>query len=134
MWGLNINRWMPGSNQDIYWVMIPKQESGYFSRIGQLVGIEGIRPSRRLEILPYVAGDARYTSNTDPADPFNDGSDYVGRAGADVKMGLGPNLTLDGTVNPDFGQVDADPAVVNLTAYEIFSPSDGRSSPKGTTC
>jgi hypothetical protein len=50
------------------------------------------------------------------------GADYVGRAGADVKMGLGPNLTLDGTVNPDFGQVDADPAVVNLTAYEIFFP------------
>ena len=122
VWGLNINRWMPGSNQDIYWVMIPKQESGYFSRIGQLVGIEGIRPSRRLEVLPYVAADARYTSNTDPADPFNDGSDYLGRAGADVKMGLGPNLTLDGTVNPDFGQVDADPAVVNLTAYEIFFP------------
>src|SRR3989441_11196608 len=88
--------------------------------MGELVGIEGIKPSRRLEVLPYSAGDATLTGRPQPADPFDDGKNLGARAGADVKMGLGPNLTLDGTVNPDFGQVEADPAVVNLSAFEVF--------------
>jgi Domain of unknown function (DUF5916) len=120
LWGLNINRWMPGRNQDVYWVVVPKSETGFISRFGTLAGIDGVQPSRRLELLPYVAGDARYTSGVDPGDPFRDGSAYQGRGGVDVKMGLGPNLTLDATVNPDFGQVEADPAEVNLSAFETF--------------
>jgi uncharacterized protein DUF5916 len=121
VWGLNINRWIPARNEDIYWVVIPKAETGFFSRFGTLNGIRGIRPARRLEITPYAAGDARYRQP--PAgDPFHGSSAYEGRAGADLKMGLGPNLTLDATVNPDFGQVEADPAVVNLTAFETFFP------------
>ena len=84
------------------------------------MGIEGIRPSRRLELFPYVAGDATFASDTDARDPFRDGSEVARRVGADVKVGLGPNLTLDATVNPDFGQVEADPAEVNLSAFETF--------------
>ena len=49
--------------------------------------------------------------------PFDDGKNLSGRVGADMKLGLGPNLTLEATVNPDFGQVEADPAEVNLTAF-----------------
>jgi len=119
-WGLNINRWMPARNQDVYWVVVPKSETGFISRFGTLSGIEGIAPSRRLELLPYVAGDARFTNGIDPRDPFRDGSAWRGRAGLDLKMGLGPNLTLDATANPDFGQVEADPAEVNLSAFETF--------------
>jgi hypothetical protein len=70
--------------------------------------------------MPYGAADARFQSDVPARDPFNGGANLGGRAGADVKMGLGPNLTLDGTVNPDFGQVEADPAVVNLSAFEVF--------------
>jgi hypothetical protein len=119
-WGLNINRWMPGRNQDVYWVVVPKSETGFISRFGVLTGIEGIEPSRRLELLPYLAGDARFASGVDRRDPFRDGSAWQGRGGLDLKMGLGPNLTLDATANPDFGQVEADPAEVNLSAFETF--------------
>src|SRR5207247_7366106 len=75
---------------------------------------------RALALLPSSPGNATSTGRPQPADPFDDGKILGARAGADVKMGLGPNLTLDGTVNPDFGQVEADPAVVNLSAFEVF--------------
>jgi hypothetical protein len=88
--------------------------------MGELVGIEGIKPSRRLELMPYGAADTRFRSDVAPADPFNGGANLAGRVGADLKMGLGPNITLDATINPDFGQVEADPAVVNLSAFEVF--------------
>src|SRR5438045_8376717 len=88
--------------------------------MGQLVGIEGIKPTRRLELMPYGAADMRFQGDVPAGDPFNGGATLAGRVGADVKMGLGPNITLDGTVNPDFGQVEADPAVVNLSAFEVF--------------
>ena len=120
IWGVNINRWIPNTNEDLYWVLIPKDDTGWSSKFGNLVGISGIQPSRRIELLPYSASSARYTSDADPLDPFNDGSKYDSRVGLDLKMGLGSNLTLDATVNPDFGQVEADPAVVNLSAFETF--------------
>jgi hypothetical protein len=120
LWGLNINRWMPSRNEDVYWVMIPKTETGFISRFGTLTGIEGIRASRRLELMPYVAGEARRTSEVDARDPFHTRDTYHARGGFDLKMGLGPNLTLDATANPDFGQVEADPAEVNLSAFETF--------------
>lgn len=118
-WGLQINRWMPNVDEDVYWIMIPSRESGWASRFGALRGLADIKPSRRLEITPYVASSATF-SDAAPGDPFNDGSEYGIRAGADLKVGLGSNLTLDATVNPDFGQVEADPAEVNLTAFETF--------------
>jgi len=98
------------------------------------VGIEGIKPTRRLEVMPYGAADSRLLSGVHPDDPFNNRVNFAGRAGADVKMGLGPNITLDGTVNPDFGQVEADPAFVNLTGSSSSSMSGGRSSPRAISC
>ncbi len=120
VWGLNVNRWVPSINEDAYWVHIPKDETGWASRFGELQGLEGIRPARRVELMPYFASDETVTNDFDANDPFTDGNDYQGRLGGDLKMGLGPNLTLDATFNPDFGQVEADPAVVNLSAFEIF--------------
>ncbi|NIR48307.1 carbohydrate binding family 9 domain-containing protein [candidate division KSB1 bacterium] len=121
VWGININRWIPNTNEDLYWVLVPKDETGWASRFGDLVGIEGIRPSRRIELLPYQTSSATF-SDVNPDNPFTDGSELSSRVGLDFKMGLGPNLTLEGTVNPDFSQVEADPAVVNLTAFETFFP------------
>ncbi|MDT8437038.1 MAG: DUF5916 domain-containing protein [Gemmatimonadota bacterium] len=119
-WGFNVNRWIPARNEDIYWVPVPRDETGWASRFGALRGVEGISSGRRIELSPYVATEARFTSDAllDDADPFADAAEGRARVGADLKMGLGPNLTLDATVNPDFGQVDADPAFVNLTAFE----------------
>jgi len=122
VWGLNINRWRPGFNEDIYWVMIPLSTSGFFSHFGTLVGMDNIVSARRAEFIPYVAGTASMSGVPADGNPFDDGSEWDGRAGADFKVGLGSNLTLDGTVNPDFGQVEADPAEVNLTAFETFFP------------
>ena len=119
-WGININRFVPDTNEDLYWVLIPKNETGWSSKFGNLTGIRNVRSSRRIELLPYETSSATFTSDTHPDDPFNDGSEFTSRVGADLKMGLGSNLTLDATINPDFGQVEADPAEVNLTAYETF--------------
>ncbi len=120
VWGINFNRWIPERNEDVFWIYVPKNETGWASRFGELTGLEGIAPSRRLELLPYSAGEASVTDGNYHGNPFSDGRDYTGRLGADLKMGMGPNLTLDATFNPDFGQVELDPAEVNLSAYETF--------------
>jgi len=122
VWGVNLNRYMPQNNEDVFWIIVPKNTVAWASQFGELVGIEQIKPSRRLELLPYVAADATLTSSSlvDQDDPFASETDLDGRAGVDLKMGLGPNLTLDATFNPDFGQVEADPAVVNLSAFETL--------------
>jgi hypothetical protein len=119
-WGVNVRRWIPSKEEDDYWVMIPRTASGWASRFGELGGIGGVRPERRIELAPYVATGASFSQGVDPADPFHAPRESAVRAGADLKVGLGPNLTLDATANPDFGQVEADPAEVNLSAFETF--------------
>ena len=120
VWGFNADHWNPATSEDVFWIAVPRDRTGWSSFMGELVGIEGIKPTRRLELMPYAAADSRLESDVAAADPFNGGANLGGRVGADLKMGLGPNITLDGTVNPDFGQVEADPAVVNLSAFEVF--------------
>ena len=112
--GVNVNRFIPSKNEDIYWISPPKDEAGWSSWFGDLEGMQGVRTRRPVEFVPYVAGNLTTTSNSliEPGDPFSSSSEYDGRAGADLKMGIGPSLTLDATFNPDFGQVEADPAEV----------------------
>ena len=119
-WGINFDRWIPSTNEDIFWIPVPSNVTAWSSRMGTLEGIQGIRPTRRIELLPYVAGEARRASDRNRANPFDDGRNLQSRIGGDVKLGLGPSLTLQATINPDFGQVEADPSVVNLSAFEIF--------------
>ena len=120
VWGLNIKRWVPSRNEEVHWALIGRTEQGLASRFGDLQGITGVRPSRRIELLPYVAGGSQVLGDLDPGDPFASGANLDGRAGVDVKVGFGSSLTLELTVNPDFGQVEADPAEVNLSAFETF--------------
>ena len=120
VWGLNIQRWVPSKNEEVYWSPVPRTDERWASLFGDLHGIDGIQPSRRLELLPYVSGSSHLIGGRDPSDPFTGGGDLEGRVGLDVKVGLGSNLTLEATVNPDFGQVEADPAEVNLSAFETF--------------
>lgn len=119
-WGLNMNRYIPSRDEDVYWILIPKNVSGWSSRFGRLEGIRGITPSSRIELTPYTAADLTVRRAQNATDPFEKNSRWHATAGVDVKMGLGPNLTLDATINPDFGQVEADPADVNLSAYETY--------------
>ena len=122
VWGLNVGRLIPTSNEEDYWVAIPRTQTAWASRFGELRGLDGIRPRRRLEVLPYVSSGATMNGDRDLANPFDDGRNMTAHTGADAKVGLGSNLTLDLTVNPDFGQVEADPAEVNLTAFETIFP------------
>jgi hypothetical protein len=119
VWGCQVNRFIVRRNEDDYLVHVPKTAPGWISHFAELRGIRDITPPTRIELRPYTAATAEYIQPARPADPFNDGSALAWRAGADLKLGLGPNLTLDGTVNPDFGQVEADTAVVNLSAFEV---------------
>lgn len=119
-WGLQINRWIPDRNEDLFWVLVPPSETGYISRFGTLLGIEGVTAARPVEVLPYIAGDAtrRATAPGAAENPLL--RPYTSRVGLDAKAAVGSGLTLDVTVNPDFGQVEADPAEVNLSAFETF--------------
>ncbi len=121
VWGINFRRDIKRRNESDYLVFTPKDGSGFVSRFPLLVGIEDINSSRSLELLPYARAKAEYL-NVESENPFNDGSRYIPGFGADLKYGIGNNLTLDGTINPDFGQVEVDPAVVNLSDVETFFP------------
>ncbi len=120
VWGLNIKRWRPTLNEQVYWVVIGRTNRGWSSRFGELRGIEGVQPRQRLEVLPYVSGSSTMVANRDVNNPFVGAYNPTGRVGADVKVGIGSNLTLDATINPDFGQVEADPAQVNLSVFEMI--------------
>jgi hypothetical protein len=120
--GIHAERYIQRRNERAWLVHVPKTESGVASRAGHLEGIEGIRSGRSLEVLPYAVTRAEFVERSSADDPFNDGARAFAGAGLDVKYGLSSNLTLDGTINPDFGQVEVDPAVVNLTAFETFFP------------
>ncbi len=119
--GFNVYRQIIRLNEELFWRVPPKAEPGFVSRFGDLAGIEGIRPPQRVEILPYTV----LTGTKEPAEagnPFRDGGNGNASFGGDLKFGLTSNITVDATFNPDFGQVEADPAVVNLTAFETFFP------------
>ncbi|MEK7263392.1 MAG: DUF5916 domain-containing protein [Bacteroidota bacterium] len=120
VWGINFARNIERRKEESQFVMVPKGESGWISRFADLTGIKDINPPTRLEILPYVVSSNKFTNNFSKGDPFNDGSSFFGNTGADVKFGIGNNLTLNATINPDFGQVEVDPAVVNLSQFETF--------------
>ena len=119
VWGVDFERFIGRNNEDDYVVFTPKNSSGFVSRFIDMVGIEDVDPHRPVELLPYFTTKAEY-SNVGPGDPFDDGSKYTPGVGGDFKVGIGNNLTLDGTINPDFGQVEVDPAVVNLSDIQTY--------------
>lgn len=123
VWGIRVTRNVYRLQERAVFPFIPVLERGGASRYGHLEGIEGIDPGRSLELLPYVAARGEYLRLPAPAgvgfaNPYRDGSDHFGGVGLDLKYRLTPNVTLDATVNPDFGQVELDPSVINLTAFE----------------
>jgi hypothetical protein len=119
-WGINVSRYIRRRNETSWLELVARNESGLASRMAHLTGLDGISPKRRLELLPYAAARNEFVQPKRTGDPFNDGSRAFAAAGLDLKWGLTSTLTLDGTINPDFGQVEVDPAVVNLTAFETF--------------
>ncbi|MGH9371154.1 MAG: DUF5916 domain-containing protein, partial [Vicinamibacterales bacterium] len=118
--GINAVRYIQRKNERAWLVHVPKTESGLASRFGHLEGLAGISPQRTVELLPYVVSRGEFVAPSAANDPFNDGTRVFGGVGVDLKYRMSSNLSLDGTINPDFGQVEVDPAVVNLTAFETF--------------
>lgn len=118
VWGINFRRDIFHLGEGVTWSWRPPTEPGWTSQFGHLLGLKGIRRPARLEVMPYGVTHASYDQRADPASPFDDGSVTGGTVGVDLKYGLTGGLTLDATTNPDFGQVEADPAVVNLSAFE----------------
>ncbi|HEX7238654.1 MAG TPA: DUF5916 domain-containing protein, partial [Longimicrobiaceae bacterium] len=120
-WGVNFIRDVARLNERSYWSPMPPDASGFVSRLGELAGLTELASPRRLEAAPYTM--ARVTRAPDaPGDPFYRENDAFGTAGGDLRYGITSNLTLSATVNPDFGQVEADPSQVNLSAFESFFP------------
>jgi Domain of unknown function (DUF5916)/Carbohydrate family 9 binding domain-like len=118
-WGVNWGRRRIADNELTRFRLESKLVRGRVSQFGRVTGITLTRSPRRVEIRPYVVSTARRGPG-DSSNPFFDGSETSARAGFDLRYGLGSAFTLDATINPDFGQVEADPAVVNLTAFETF--------------
>jgi hypothetical protein len=112
--GFGVWRDIARLNERDAWPVFRMSRSAIISQLGTLQGIRGIAPARRIELLPYAVTK----SVPDRVDP-NGANRTELTGGLDVKAGLGPNVTVDATVNPDFGQVEADPAVLNLSAFEI---------------
>src|SRR6185503_13420721 len=122
VWGINITRRTVRNNEWVRIVNTKKGETGFVSHFADIVGIEGIHRGRPLELVPYAVGRSDVMSRVDRSDPFVDQMKFRNDAGLDVKYGITSNLTLTGTINPDFGQVEVDPAVVNLSQFETFYP------------
>ncbi len=97
------------------------ESSRWVSMFGELKGINGIKPKKEVEIIPYVMGKMEWFEKEE-GNPYATGIDYGFSAGVDGKIAVTNDLTLNFTVNPDFGQVEADPSEVNLTAFETFFP------------
>jgi len=119
VWGFNFRRRIERRAELDQLAWTPKRGNGFVSRFPRLVGIEDGRRSRSIEMLPYTTGKAEFLAH-EAGDPFNDGSRYTPSVGGDLRMSVGNNLTLNASVNPDFGQVEVDPAVVNLSDVESY--------------
>jgi hypothetical protein len=120
-WGLQVHRRIHRTAELVYWAPYTRDVAGFVSRFGRIDELHGLTQPRRLELRPYTVLRGR-------RQPESAGSTWTparqasGDAGLDLQYGITSNFTLDLTVNPDFGQVEADPAIVNLTAFESYLP------------
>lgn len=120
VWGMHTWRWINRLQEESNWEIQSKTGPGILYNFGELHGIKGLKKSQRLEIMPYALGDLK-TMKKEPLNPFTSkGRSWGGNMGLDAKIGISSNFTLDLTINPDFGQVESDPSVMNLTAFETF--------------
>ncbi len=118
-WGINFRRYISRKNEVIEWVMVPRSEYYSIPLWGIVQGIRDIQSPLHLEVAPYVSG--MQTSST--GDLYNATARTAEvQAGVDIKYGLARSFTLDATINPDFGQVEVDASVLNLTVFETLYP------------
>jgi hypothetical protein len=121
VWGVNFRRYVARRDEIADWSPVPSGGGAYVSRAGDLHGLRDLAPARRIEVQPYVLAGATRAPG-DAADPFYNATALTSTMGADLRLGVTSDLTLSATVNPDFGQIEADPSVVNLSGFETFFP------------
>lgn len=119
IWGFQACREIARKKEISYWRPVPKGSPRFVSLFGDLSGIQGIPSPKRIHLIPHILGKGSFLA-AERANPLRPGPSYLSGFGLDLKYGLSSNLTLDATFNPDFGQVEADPAEFNLTAHEIY--------------
>ena len=119
IWGFNVNRTIFRLQERSLWQRIPNNQAGYISEAGELHGLKDLIAQKQLEIQPFTV--LQYDKYPPEAgNPFRTGTDFKLNAGLDAKIGITNDLTLDLTVNPDFGQVEADPGAIALDGFQIF--------------
>ncbi|MFQ6611707.1 MAG: DUF5916 domain-containing protein [Fidelibacterota bacterium] len=118
-WGINFRRYLQRRNEVSAFIYTPRGESGFVSRFAVLRGIKNITPPQRIEFTPYLTSGYSLLPSLED-NPFFKGKDSKLGIGTDVKLGIGNDLTVDATINPDFGQVEVDPSTINLSAYETY--------------
>ena len=119
IWGLECSRMVFREDEWSVWQRLPQDAPGMVSEFGELRGLMDIQPQKQLEIQPFVVNQLD-TYPQEAGNPFRDGSDFILNGGLDAKIGITNDLTLDLTVNPDFGQVEADPGAIALDGFQIF--------------
>ncbi len=119
VWGFEVLRQIYRKNEMDLWQPIPRNSPGFIHLFGELAGLGDIKPRKQFDLTPYVVSSIN-TYQQEENNPYLDGKDARLNAGLDGKIGVTNNLTLDFTLNPDFGQVEADPSEVNLSAFETF--------------
>lgn len=119
VWGIEVKRMLYRKDERSVWQPIDNTTKGYVSKFGELHGIENLKPKRQFDITPYVVGSYEHYKEEEGSS-FYPGKNLRARAGVDAKIGLTNNITMDLSILPDFGQVEADPSEVNLTAFESY--------------
>ena len=119
VWGLHCWRWIDRNFEEDQWQYIPKDAPSAVYLFGELHGVKDIRPPRQVEVLPYVVSKYKLPNGL-TENPYGSNKLFNNNIGLDTKIGLSSNFILDATINPDFGQVEADPSELNLSAFETF--------------
>lgn len=118
-WGLQIGRLYFRKSEFIVWKHVPENESGWISHFGTLEGLNNLKPKRQIELAPFAL--LKFDNyEKEEGNPYANGQDFSFNYGIDGKIGVTNNMILDFTINPDFGQVEADPSEVNLSAFESY--------------
>ncbi|MBD0850030.1 DUF5916 domain-containing protein [Maribacter arenosus] len=119
VWGFEVMRRHFREEERSVWQRLPPDTGGFVSEFGELHGLLNLEPQKQLEIQPYTVGSVR-TYEAEEGNPFRDGSDGKLTVGLDAKIGITNDMTMDLTINPDFGQVEADPSAIALDGFQIF--------------
>ncbi|MEZ4903242.1 MAG: DUF5916 domain-containing protein [Spirosomataceae bacterium] len=119
IWGFQVTRRLFRKEERSNWQYIPQNAGVWVSAFGELHGLKEVKPQKQIEIAPYIVGKTE-TYKTQEGNPFATGRDNKLTMGLDGKVAITSDLILDFTVNPDFGQVEADPSQVRIDGFQNF--------------